>query len=173
MASKALDLSRLTTEYVVEEDRICLSGESEAGEKALVWLTARMLGVLIPRLVAWLEGQTAGQPMADLRQTMAQEAAMSSHTAQAPVAPASSTSAFLTRSIDIVTAEDAMRLVFKEQETGDAQMVQVPFLATELRQWLGIIMAAYETAGWPLDVWPEWMQETKRVQSQPVRVNLH
>lgn len=173
MATEALALTRLTTDYVVEEDRLCLRGESEAGQRVTVWLTARMMSVLVPRLVAWLEGQTAGQPMADLRQTMAQEAAVATHEAQAPVAPTSLADAFLTRSIDIVTAEDAMRLVFKDGEGDEARKVQVPFLATELRQWLAIVLAAYETAGWSMTVWPEWMREVRKPQASGQRVNLH
>ncbi|NBN77622.1 hypothetical protein GWI72_04995 [Microvirga tunisiensis] len=173
MAADALALTRLTTEYVVEEDRLCLRGETAGGDRVTVWLTARMLGVLVPRLIAWLEGQTSGQPLADLRQSMAQEAAVATHEAQPPVAPTPAADAFLTRSIDIVTAEDAMRLVFKEQETAEARKVQVPFLATELRQWLAIVMAACQTAGWPMTIWPDWLREAARPPAPRPAARLH
>lgn len=173
-----LTLTRLTTEYSVEEDRLCLRGEDETGRTVIIWLTARMLRVLTPRLTGWLERQTANQPLADVRQTMAQEAAVASHAAQPPVAAALDGNAFLTRSIDIITADDAMRLVFKAQDgsagaTDTALAAEIPFLAEELRQWLAIVMAASDTAGWPSDIWPDWMREARRPAQAAPRLKLH
>lgn len=36
-------LQRATTEYVEEEDRICLSGELATGDTMTLWLTRRIL----------------------------------------------------------------------------------------------------------------------------------
>lgn len=173
-----LSLIRLTTEYSIEEDRLCLRGEDETGRKVVIWLTARMLRVLTPRLTAWLERQTANQPLADVRQTMAQEAAVAGHAAQPPVTAALDGNAFLARSIDIATADDAMRLVFKAgdgtaETTETIRAAEIPFLAEELRQWLAIVMAASDTAGWPADIWPDWMREARRPAQAAPRLNLH
>ena len=146
-------LQRVTTQYVVNEDRIRLSGETAEGETLVLWLTQRMLGVLIPRLIDWLEQQGGDV----LLQEFAQQAAEAALEAEPPVA--AQTLGGCVTSIDIATGPDGVLLVFKTE--GDALGVSLALLNAPLRQWLGIVRSQYVIGGWPTAVWPAWMDETQ------------
>ena len=55
-------------------------------------------------------------------------------------------------------------LVFK-REAGNAALQEDIAKATltveakQLRQWLGIVHVLWQRAGWPLALWPTWMDE--------------
>ena len=42
-----------------------------------------------------------------------------------------------------------------------------------MRQWLHILMLAYQRAGWGLDLWPEWMLEQLPDRPRPDTAVLH
>ena len=60
--------------------------------------------------------------------------------------------------VDVATLEDAVGLTFRAPGEG-AEKASVTMDATHLRQWLGIVHAQWRQAGWPLEVWPQWMLE--------------
>lgn len=49
-------LQRMTTDYIVQEDRIRVTGECAGGGVLVLWLTQRLLVRLVPPLCRWLEG---------------------------------------------------------------------------------------------------------------------
>jgi len=49
------DLERLTTEYIPLEDRIRLTGQISRERVVTLWLTHKMLSLLLPNLFNWLE----------------------------------------------------------------------------------------------------------------------
>lgn len=158
-------LQRVTTQYVVNEDRIRLSGETAEGETLVLWLTQRMLGVLIPRLVDWLERQGGDA----LLQEFAQQAAEAALGAEPPVA-AQSQGGCVT-SVDIATGPDGVLLVFKPE--GDDQGASLALMTDALRQWLAIVRSQYVIGAWPTTVWPAWMDETQMAQPQAGGFALH
>ena len=57
--SDSLQISRFTTEYSPEQDRIRMVIETAEGEKRVIWLTYRLLNRLIEAMVKALEGGRA------------------------------------------------------------------------------------------------------------------
>ena len=149
-------LQRITTEYVEVEDRVRLTGEIEAADTVVLWLTRRLLDRLVPHLALWLERRHGDVPRPDLLLSFAQQAAQGSVTPQAPVPAWSTSRQWLVQAIDLQPGEEELRLVFKSAEGESASM---GFAATPLRQWLGIVHQAYLAAQWPRDAWPGWMME--------------
>lgn len=166
------ELQRITTEYVEAEDRIRLLGEHTSRESVVIWLTQRLLTRLLPHLVNWLEQQTpvtsihgALAVQAELLQGFAQQAARAQLPEQAPVQPQVQSASWRALAVDISHTPETLSLTFR----CDAQQATLIVAAQPLRQWLGIVHDQYRMAQWPLDVWPQWLQESNpSVQEQAV-----
>ncbi|ADG11970.1 hypothetical protein B7G68_18140 [Caulobacter segnis] len=161
------ELHRVTTQYVVTEDRLRLSGETAGGETVVLWLTQRMLNMLIPRLTGWLE-QNGGDA---LLQEFAQQAAEASLGAEPPVPASQAAPGGCVTSVDIGTGPDGAVLIFKPET--DEQGVRLPLTTDALRQWLAIVRAQYVIGGWPTSVWPAWMDEAQLARPQTTGFALH
>ena len=166
-------LQRLTTEYVDREDRIRLSGESEAGDTVVLWLTQRLLNRLLTPLCDWLldQGGPAARERtpskldhhAGLRQSFAQQAARAGLTPQPPVRPAEGLPGTLVVTVNLNAQPGLMQLDFLGATDPAGVTPQLAGLALptqNLRQWLNILFDQYRRADWPLDAWPAWMQDT-------------
>lgn len=96
-------LTQLTTDYSIEEDRLCLTGRDEAGGIYILWLTRRLADRLFHTSVDWLQKQKATYVGSNLVQTFEQEHAVSEIERQAPVSAstASSSSTWLVNNIDV------------------------------------------------------------------------
>ena len=137
-------------------DHIRLTGEVEAADSVVLWLTRRLLDRLIPHLTLWLEKQQGDISRPDLLLSFAQQAAQSGVTPQAPVPAWATSRQWLVQSVDLQPGEELLQLVFK----GEAgQSASIGFAATPLRQWLGILHQGYRVAQWPQTQWPGWMTE--------------
>jgi len=173
-------LKRVTTEFVEAEDRLRLSGEVDAADPVVLWLTQRLALRLLPPLFQWLDHQTgatsARSPAASplLRMNVqqeivhgfAQEAAKAGLKLQPPVQAKASGEAWLVNAIDLTPGEERIALVFKGKESSAAG---VALTAMELRQWLAILHGIWTVAQWPTTVWPEWIQgEAKPIGQQIV-----
>lgn len=148
------ELKRLTTEYVETEDRFRLCGEVGEGAPMVLWLTQRLLQRLLPPLFEGLEKEHAALPRADVVHGFAQQKAQAGLARQAPVRAADAGA--LVTSIDLSRFDQALRLTFKG---ADGQAATLTMNATLLRQWLGIVYTGYRRAEWPLERWPDWMDE--------------
>lgn len=169
-----VNLQRITTEYVEVEDRIRLSGENEEDQTFVLWLTQRILSRVISHLLALIEKQSptpekAGEskaPTSSLVQGFAQQAAEAELRAETPVQAATSSQAWLIQEVDIaLSAEGSLILVFKREAGAKTQedtegVAKLVVEAKQLRQWLGIVHAQWQRAGWPLALWPTWMDES-------------
>jgi len=69
-------LTQLTTDYSIEEDRLCLTGRDETGGIYILWLTRRLADRLFHTSVDWLQKQKATHAGSDLIQTFEQEHAV-------------------------------------------------------------------------------------------------
>lgn len=160
------ELQRITTEFVDVEDRILLRGQTTADQVVMIWLTQRLLGRLIPHLLGWLEKQSVmDAQLAEVLQGFAQQAARTDLPPQAPVQCKGDTCAWLVLSVDVVSAEEVLQLVFKGADDLSASL---SLGAQALRQWLNILHDQYRVAGWPLQLWPQWMMP-----EVPANVRMH
>ena len=172
-----IHLQRITTEYVDTEDRIRLSGEVEENVSILLWLTQRLLAQLITHLLRLIEKQSLDlvgntdsvdpAPASSLMQGFAQQVAQAELIPELPVQAAASAQSWLVLEVDFsLSPEGTLILVFKResgkaatQEGKDAGKATLTVEAKQLRQWLGIVHAQWQQAGWPLTIWPTWMDE--------------
>jgi hypothetical protein len=182
-------LQRITTEYVEAEDRIRLSGEDEQENKLVLWLTQRLLSQVIAHLIGLIEKQDQGvtkntnKATDTLRQSFAQQAAQAAFSSEPPVQTPADSQSWLVREVDItLTSEAALVMVFK-QKSGAAEInpneqsrlsneAILTVEAKKLRQWLGIIHTQWQRAGWPLALWPSWIEATDAKPSENIS-SLH
>ena len=161
-------LTRITAEFVAQEDRIRLSGERAGAAPLAIWVTRRLLNRLLPVLLQWLEQGAGGMPRTEVLQSFAQQAARAKHTPQPPVRVAPEGESWLVNSVDISSTPQAMRLTFKSADGREATLVLAP---QPLRQWLNILHDVWTKAEWSGQVWPEWVKEVKPVMQQSVVVH--
>lgn len=169
MSNTRVELKRVTTQYVVEEDRVRLAGEVDGGVVVVLWLTQRLLNRLVAPVCAWLEKLPAVSEVSDatssarppidpaqrLKQSFAQEAARAALVRQPPVAAESAGSEWLVISVDIARGERLLRLTFKGK-AGEAINLTLP--REPLRQWLSILFQQYQSAQWPIAAFPLWVR---------------
>jgi hypothetical protein len=178
-------LQKFTTEFLPEEDRLRLSGELENGQPVVLWLTQRLLRRLMPHLCAWLEkqpvpGMSGAQVPAmaverEQVQHIAQQAAQGALQAhqQAPVQAPLDAFNGLVQIVTLETVGARLHLVLRVEQEPAAEF-SVSFAPMGLRQWLGIVYRHYETAQWPLEIWPQWMAlRATPGHDQPVPAVLH
>jgi len=165
------ELQRVTTEYVVTEDRIRLAGAAVDDQTVVLWLTQRLLNLMVPQLTGWLERQGASDLIdSELAQGFAQEAAEASLAPEPAVRAAPDEDGWLVDSVDIHTGTDGVVLAFK---SGDDAIASLTLLTEPLRQWLGILRGQYVQGGWPTSAWPGWMGETHAQPAKPPGAALH
>lgn len=165
----APELQRVTTEYVPVEDRIRISGETADGATIVLWLTQRLLNLLVPRLTGGLERLDSASDA--LLQEFAQQAAEASLPPQPAVEATAPVANWRVDSVDILSGAEGAALTFRSEDGGAARLS----MATEhLRQWLGILRRQYGAAGWTDRIWPDWMDEASRpITGSPASGPLH
>lgn len=148
-------VSRITAEYVDLEDRIRLIAGTPDAPSKVIWLTQRLLNRLVPVIVQTLDQQVGDGRMVDVMQSFAQQAAEAELVPEVPVALSPQSDAFLAHAVDLAQSEAGLSLTFRSAGEHSVR-VTLPF--KQLRQWLGIVHGLYLTAGWPVGVWPDWVQ---------------
>jgi len=165
-----INLQRITTAYVDTQDRIRISGEADNGDTIVLWLTQRLLSQVISHLLNLIEKQSLDVSGSDatassLRQGFEQQLAQSELAAEAPVQTVETAQSWLVLEVDIaLSPEGTLVLVFKREsekvtQQEDAGKATLTIEAKQLRQWLGIVHAQWQSAGWPVTLWPTWMDE--------------
>lgn len=148
-------LQKITTEYVEHEDRVRLAGDQGNQDAVIIWLTQRLLQRLVPVLLQHLGMQAVSAQEADILQSFAQQAALAELHQQPPVQAEMDCLVCLPSKVDVRKTSELVSLEFACEHSSP---VVLELGATPLRQWLAILYDQYIRAGWPLDVWPEWME---------------
>lgn len=163
-------LQRVTTEYVVLEDRIKMTGELSPDDTMVLWLNQRLLLRLLPHLFLWLEKQGGDGIPSEILQSFAQEAATADLNDEPAVHSTQGAQTWLVSAIDITPDADNLLLRFKGTET---QETTLPFSAQQLRQWLSILHKLWNLAEWPLDVWPQWLRSAAKDDAESSAATLY
>lgn len=154
-------ISRMTTTYDVEEDRLRLSVTDKQGQRMLLWLTQRLAGRMITALLGKIERTVAEQAPPSARkavQMMEQVKADLQRKPLPPVQPEPEPDAHLVTNIRIGQRNNDVVLNFLwGDEKEDAIALAID--RTRLRQWMRIFHEHYQRGGWPLDIWPQWFDE--------------
>lgn len=140
--AQIVNLARVTLSYIIEEDRVQLSGEDPQGNTVKLWLTARLLTRLVPHLVqqrvALGGGQSVGVELDD---------AAYPEGGDTPVCCDPGCPEVLVTEIDLRFIQEGLILVFKEGARFARARFMVP--ATSLLRWTQGLQACFEQAGWP------------------------
>jgi hypothetical protein len=157
-----ISLQKISTVYVDHEDRIHVAGALLNGDTIVIWLTQRMLRLLIPCLTDWLQKTDtvagAAAAAADEVQSFRQLAAKASIEHQAPVAATGKSLSWLVSGVDYRFNSHIIHLTFKGRANETAGLdLSLP----ACRQWLSILYDAYRQANWPMDAWPDWISQAK------------
>lgn len=147
---------RCTTRYDAQNDRIRLLGEEANGQTVQVWLTRRLLSLLLPALCRWLEQQKKGLPMADVLLGFEQQCARSALEPQAPVRLQQDSASWMAQSVDVAQQPTQVELCFRG-EAGQSSTLTLSVPA--MRQWLAIVQMQWQQAQWSAEVWPAWLRE--------------
>ena len=172
-------LERFTTEYVVLEDRIRVSGELAGGETVVPWLTQRLIGHLVPHLTGWLEARVlpAGGHAAVQAAHQEMVQGFAQHAARAQLAPAPPVQAQAPGAcwrVDVVhSAQGAEALSLTLQGEAEGQQAVVNLPAHALRQWLGIVYDQCLRGDWPTTAWPAWMEAGTAQSAVPGALVVH
>ncbi len=152
-----LTLTRLTTDFVEDEDRIRITAETADGQTVVLWFTQRLLLRLVPQLVKWLEPNAPAQPDAQhlAQQGFAQDAARAGLRAEPPVAARAAGLQTRVDAVDVTQSPAALQLVFRGPDL--PQGARLTMAPQPLRQWLAILYDRWIRAQWPLQVWPAWI----------------
>ncbi len=160
-------LQKITTVYVDKEDRIRLTGALSNGDTIVIWLTLRLLQMLVPSLANWLQKSdtVAGAAFGAEKdvQSFRQQAAKASIEKQPPVAATGQSLNWVTVGVDYRFNSTQIHLIFKGQNTETASL-DLPLAAC--RQWLSILFDAYRLASWPMTVWPDWFTDAAAPQTK-------
>ena len=157
----ALALTRLTTDFIEDEDRIRIAAETTDGQTVVLWFTQRLLLRLVPQLVKWLEPDAPGADAAHQRAQhlaqhgFAQDAARARLGAEPPVAAKAARLQTRVDAVDVSLSSTRLQLVFRGPDL--PQGARLTMEPQPLRQWLAILHDRWVRAQWPLQVWPAWM----------------
>ena len=149
-------LEKITFDYSMQEDRICVMAQTHQGDPVLMWLTQRLCKSLASTLLGHLDKTTSVPPAADKDMMMAfqQSAAVLQQEPSAPVQTPDNTCATRIDVVDIHMAADKVELVFHLAGEDRARMVLNP---AQLRQALQIILTLFRKGDWSTAQWPSWM----------------
>ena len=183
-------LTRVTTQYDQDQDRIRLAGETTAGQVQQLWLTQRLLLRLLPGLWQWLQqlpqdgvaadaiaaSATADPQRHQALQEFAQQQASASLQRLEPVVDAGLNPPWLVRSAQVQSSHQLLKLqlfsasdVDKASEPGNRTAV-ISMNPTQLRQWLGILHQELCRGEWPTTQWPQWISPA---QPAPASAQIH
>lgn len=151
-------ITRFTTQYCPEEDRLFVICERETSDPFIIWLTQRLSNQLLRALFRYAEQISPGRavpPVAhDMWRTGIQQAAQATLTpSQPPPAPPTVTARHLPTTVTLTAKETALLLEFK---AADFEPVPLTLSITQMLQWLKVLHAGYARAQWPFNEWPEW-----------------
>ena len=163
-----INIEKITTEYIAEEDRIRISALASNDTVMILWATRRMLLMLIPPVSEWLDEKknTSSQMSENSKEIMndfAQSEAQAKLKAEEPVNPekqkpqtAAPIKSWLIHEIDVKHSNELMELYFKNPQHDVAKLILTKLAA---RQWLSIVHSQWIKSEWLMDIWPSWFTQ--------------
>lgn len=143
--------------YDPAEDRLALDTEDDAGVAARLWLTQRLCRGVVAALIPVLQNSVAGHLPPDAQATLQsweQAAALEGFGQAPPVKADTGSGAGLANAVHIRPRDDGLSLTV-DFATGESRFIPMSFAA--LRQALSEMHRLFVVAGWPRDIWPEWI----------------
>lgn len=153
------EIRKVSLLYAPAEDRLALDAEDAEGATTRLWLTQRLCRGLVTALTPILRQSVspglAGQPP-EAAQSWEQAAAMADFGKTPGVRAAPDSVAGLVDTVRIGPPGDQVTLTFA---FGGGQSRTVTLSIAALRQTLAVMHRLHVEAGWPLDLWPDWIAD--------------
>ena len=162
-------IQTFTARYDPIEDRIRLDAVDAQGCKQAIFLTRRLLDRVIQVLVSHLEGKTPEGVPADLAQGLSQSRARQARQtgeAAPAIAADAETPIWLCRTMHFQKVDHGLNVIFTDDTQVDAVM---PMVEANLRAVLDIFLDLYSKAGWPTELFPEWIKPEATVTLSPAQ----
>lgn len=164
-------LERITTEFSVLEDRVRLVCQVHAHDPIVIWITRRLLSLMMPSLLSHVSISVCAHPAQlgsaaasvaaraveyeDMCHEFAQFSANELLTPIASVKADQGSKSVLPSAVDFKVSDKILVLVFRAD---DGTMATLAFDDVQLRQWLQILHKSVEgEGGWRLLQWPAWL----------------
>ena len=146
--------------YDVAEDRMAWDSEDAQGATTRLWLTQRLCRGLVGAILPMLQVEPAApEPVAAQRQAAVQSweqaAAMADFGKVPGVRPLPQTVVGLVKAVHIGPFADHMDLSF---DFGRDERRTLGVSRPAVRQMLTVLHRLYVAAGWPMDIWPAWIE---------------
>ncbi|MFI4973839.1 MAG: hypothetical protein ACHP84_04780 [Caulobacterales bacterium] len=151
-------IRKFSLAFDAQEDRLAWDAEDLAGATTRLWLTQRLcrglVAAVLPRLQAAAPADAAPRHAAAV-QSWEQAAAMSEFGKIAGVQPGPDAASGLVSAVHIRPTADGLELKF---DFGTDQSRTVGVAHAGVRQMLAVMRRLYQAAGWPMDIWPDWVE---------------
>ena len=144
-------VKRMSNLYVPAQDRFRLAAELNDGEVQVLWLTQRLLRLMLAPLADHFGKSTAPSVEQKARRSYAELMHKVSGKGGPPLASLAVSREWLVESIDIRFNPNVC-FVFKGQH-GEGVSMEMDSL--KVRRWLGILHRKSVKAGWPEALWPQ------------------
>ena len=157
------DIHRFTLTYDPQEDRLAFDAEDAAGETTRLWLTQRMCRNLAPHLIRLLTEQGAARAGGAVAESTVQSWAQVSAMQKLDEAPAvrlkAQAPSGLVNAVHVTPQQTPGGARFLIQFDFAGQSRRIDFDEAALRQTLSLLARLYRAAGWPGDLWPDWIAD--------------
>lgn len=153
-------IQRFSLIYDVAEDRIAWDSEDTEGATTRLWLTQRLCRGMVGAILPMLQVEPAApEPVAIQRQAAVQSweqaAAMADFGKVPGVRPRPQTVVGLVKAIHIRPSADRLDLTF---DFGADDSRTIGASQPAVRQMLTVLHRLHGVAGWPMDIWPAWIE---------------
>lgn len=151
------EIHRFSLVYDPDEDRLAWDTEDQDGATTRLWLTQRLIRALLQAIFPMVQTSVAADVPVQHQSTVQsweQAAAMADFGKVPAVTPQPTATIGLVRQVQLTPIGETLRLSF-EFGAGETRTLGVG--KPELRQTLTVIYRLHAAAGWPLDLWPEWI----------------
>lgn len=151
------EIHKFSLNYDPHEDRLAFDAEDQAGATTRLWLTERMCRNLAPHLIKLLTEQSAAKAGGAVDnstvQSWAQLSAMRGFDTSTAVKLAAEAPSGLVNAVHVTPSNGRFLVKF---DFGP-QSRSINFDEQALRQTLNLLARLYRAAGWPVDIWPDWI----------------
>jgi hypothetical protein len=142
-------LKRVTLDYSPDEDRMKLTGLTQEGGHVVAWLSLRLLGRVVPHLLARCESISASAVSNAASPQQSSQSEVSG--GEEPVVSDHDTPSFLVGAADISQGTDAIVLTLR----GGLDEVRFAIPAPKMAPWLSGLKNLYQVAEWPMTIWQD------------------
>lgn len=141
---------RVSTTYVPQQDRLRLAAETSEGDVLVLWLTQRMLRLVLKPLGGFF-GQNAPRTRKEqVRQSYVDLMDKVSRKAGTPVRPEADSPGWLVEKVDVATTGAVAELTFWGE---GAPRARFEVDTVSLRRWLEVVQRKADKGGWPRQMW--------------------